>query len=434
VNQTDGREHAEIFKIFLSLSGLCQIMRRFCISLLRALRQGDWLTLARLRGYCLILLLAYGVTIIVWVGLADGLKDKAGNPLGTDFVNVYAAGRMAQQGRPAAVYDWSAHQQVESEIIGYQASYYGWHYPPLFLGIAALVALLPYGWALILYLAGGIAAYLAALRRILPRSHDSLLALAAFPGLFVTIGNGQNGLITTALLGGGLYLMETRPWLGGILLGALAYKPQFFIVIPVVLLCSRQWRPLIASLCSAIFLSALSLLAFGMASWRAFFASTRLTQKLILEQGAAGWGKIQSLFATLRAFNLDLHRAYAAQAVLAAAALIVTIALWRGKTSHATRAAALCATILCATPYLFDYDLTVLAVPVALLAAQGLRTGFVPYEKSLLALLWLWPFVARIVSLNGVSLTTPLLLTLLGLCVYRARQPLNTNPNAKMPA
>ncbi len=47
--------------------------------------------------------------------------------------------------------------------------FYGWHYPPFFLGIAALVATVPYGWGLGLWLVASFAAYLAAIRTILPR-------------------------------------------------------------------------------------------------------------------------------------------------------------------------------------------------------------------------------------------------------------------------
>jgi hypothetical protein len=402
------------------------------MQLIQSVRDGQWLTRARLLAYCRILAVAYLVTIVVWVALADGWKDRAGNPIGTDFVNVYAAGLMVRDGHAPEVYDWAAHKQVENQVTGYEAAYYGWHYPPMFLGVAALVALLPYGWALAVYMFGGMAAYIVALSRITPKNDASLWAIAAFPGLFVNLGNGQNGFITAALLGGGLYLLRAQPWLGGILLGGLSYKPQFFVIIPCLLLCGRAWRALIACVTTAAFLMGLSVLAFGFNTWKAFIASTVLTQKIILEQGAAGWGKIQSLFATARGLGVGLQTAYALQAVVAGAAILTTAWIWRRKdASAATQMAALCCCLLLITPYLFDYDLMVLAVPVGFLATQALRDGFIPYEKTFLAVLWVWPFIARAIGMHSVTLTTPLLIGLLALCFYRTRNASNLLPLPK---
>ena len=54
------------------------------------------------------------------------------------------------------------------------------------------------------------------------------------------------------------------------------------------------------------------------------------------------------------------------------------------------------------TPYMMDYDLVVLALPIAWIALEGRRSGFLPWEKSLLALMWLLPLFAR--SLAGHAL------------------------------
>ena len=47
------------------------------------------------------------------------------------------------------------------------------------------------------------------------------------------------------------------------------------------------------------------------------------------------------------------------------------------------------------TPYVLDYDLVVLGLGAAFLVADGLERGFLPWEKSLLALVWISPLVAR---------------------------------------
>ena len=70
--------------------------------------------------------------------------------------------------------------------------FYGWHYPPQFLMVAAILALLPYGWALALWMATTLLAYVAIIRAILPQPTAVLVAVA-YPAVFVNLGHGQNG-------------------------------------------------------------------------------------------------------------------------------------------------------------------------------------------------------------------------------------------------
>jgi arabinofuranan 3-O-arabinosyltransferase len=66
-----------------------------------------------------------------WVYNADGL----GIP--TDFINVWAAGRLVLDGFPAQAYDWDIQKQVEVAKLGQDfVGYFAWHYPPPFLFVA----------------------------------------------------------------------------------------------------------------------------------------------------------------------------------------------------------------------------------------------------------------------------------------------------------
>jgi hypothetical protein len=40
-----------------------------------------------------------------WIALSDGLIDRCGKPIGTDFSNTYAAGTLAWAGKPSDAYD-----------------------------------------------------------------------------------------------------------------------------------------------------------------------------------------------------------------------------------------------------------------------------------------------------------------------------------------
>src|ERR1700692_198971 len=179
----------------------------------QGLRSGRWLTSARARGYSLILLALCTLAVTGWIAASDGLIDRNGKPLGTDFSNVYAAASLTLQGRPAQAYEPALQHAAEKAVFdGREVPFYGWHYPPFFFAVAVIVAAIPYGWGLSIWLATSLLAYLAAMRAILPRK-ETLLIAAAFPAVFVNIGHGQNGFLTPALLGGALHLINRRPWL-----------------------------------------------------------------------------------------------------------------------------------------------------------------------------------------------------------------------------
>src|ERR1019366_7073866 len=129
---------------------------------------------------------------------------------------------------------------AEQAAIGIPTEYNYFYYPPVFLLICAPLAWLPYLPAFILFQAAGAAACFFALRMI--RRDLPLVVFLAFPGLWWAIGTGQNALLTAALFAAGTVLLERRPWLAGLCLGALCYKPHFGLLIPVALIAGGHWR------------------------------------------------------------------------------------------------------------------------------------------------------------------------------------------------
>lgn len=367
----------------------------------QGLRSGEWLTAKRMRGYSLMLL---GLSVLVfagWIVTSDGLLDRNGQPIGTDFSNVYAAGTLTWQGRAADAYSPALQHAAEKAVFGgREVPFYGWHYPPFFLAIAVLVAAVPYAFGLAIWLAASFAAYLAVIRAILPRP-ETLLVAAAFPAVFVNVGHGQNGFLTAALLGGALHFLDRRPWLAGMLIGLLAYKPQFGVLIPIALLAGGRWRTIGAAATTVAALVAISFAMLGGGIWQAFADSMNFTQTVVLEQGGTGWQKIQSIFAAVRAWGASVPVAYAVQCSLLAMLAASLAWLWHSDAAFELKAAALALGSLLATPYVLDYDLVVLAVAIAFFARHGLRHGFRDFEISLLAAAWIVPLLSR--SIAGVS-------------------------------
>jgi len=77
--------------------------------------------------------------------------------------------------------------------------------------------------------------------------------------------------------------------------------------------------------------------------------------------------------------------AWTLQWIMTATVAVGLALMWRSRLRYQLKAAALAAGTLLTTPYLFMYDLMVLAIPVAFLVRIGLSSGFRRYELPALA-------------------------------------------------
>jgi len=364
--------------------------------------------------------LALGYLIVLGGSYLQGhfLTDPQGRPIANDFVNVWAAGRLARDGRAPAAYDWTLHRAAEVRAVGYDFDgYYGWHYPPPAFFFAAALATLPYLVAAVVWLTATLAAYAAAIAGILGLRTGILFALG-FPAVIWNVTAGQNGFLTAALIGGTLGLLERQPALAGICLGLLTYKPQFGVLFPIVLIADRRWLTIAIATLTAIMLAALSWFAFGSASWEAFVHWAPLSSHALIDEGALDWYRLQSVFAFARAHGGGETLAWTVQGVLSLLLAIGLVWLWRSRVAFDLKAAALAAGALLATPYLFMYDLVVLAVAVAFLLRFALARDFLSrIEIAALAaagaLILIYPYVKTNVGLAAVAIV-------MGLIVHRA--------------
>jgi arabinofuranan 3-O-arabinosyltransferase len=313
------------------------------------------------------------------------IVDRAGHGIANDFVNVWAAGRLVLDGQPAAAYDWTIHRQVQEAAVGHVfEGAYRWHYPPPFLFAAALAATLPYVPAGLAWLLATAAAYAAAIRGILGHRAGWLFALG-FPGAIWNVTAGQNGFLTTALIGGALGLLERHPVLAGCCLGLLTYKPHFGVLFPLVLAATGRWRTFWTAAAVALVMAALSWLAFGSAPWAALMQSVSTANQLVLTDGGVGWNKLQSVFGLVRALGGGETLAWIVHGTLALAGTASLVWLWRSRAPFDLKAAALAVGVVLLTPYVFAYDLVALAVPAAFLLRFGLAHGVTRSEAYGLA-------------------------------------------------
>ncbi|WP_291684025.1 glycosyltransferase family 87 protein [Bradyrhizobium sp.] len=340
--------------------------------------------------------------------------DSDGRGIPTDFVNVWAAGRLVLEGHPALAYDWDIQRQVELALLRQEfPGYFAWHYPPPFLFLASLLAQFPYSVAFIGWVSASFVPYIFTMRAIVGRNFGWLLGIA-FPMVFNNTLVGQNGFLTAALIGGTLYLIPVRPILAGVCLGLLSYKPQYGLLFPIVLIAASQWTVFFSAAVTAIGIAFASWLVFGTESWQAFFHWMPMFSQAFLTEGKATWWKLQSLFSLVRYFGGTESLAWAFQWVLTASVAVVLALMWRSRISYTLKAAALACGTLLTTPYLFMYDTMVLAVPVAFLVRMGLKEGFRPYELPALgcalALFFVFTFSGTPVGLTIILIVATLIL------------------------
>jgi hypothetical protein len=203
------------------------------------------------------------------------------------------------------------------------------------------------------------------------RRWEGLFGALASPVALLTAYVGQNGFLTAGLFGGFLYFLPRRPILSGIILGLLTYKPQFGILIPLVLFADRRWETLCSAGITAIAAVVASILLFGTASYLDFLHALPVVSHSYLKLGGEGWPKIQSIYSAARFLGAGDHAAWILQALSLGISALVMIRLWRGDVAFPLKAAGLIAATMLSIPYLHEYDFPLLIVGVAFLYRHG---------------------------------------------------------------
>ena len=392
--------------------------------LLQGLSGGTWLTRERLVGYAAILLFYEMLLAIYAVALSNGLVT-AHKPVSMDFVSFYAAGELANAGTPSLAYDQAAHYAAEQRAEGPGISYNYFYYPPVFLMLCALLARLPYMVAYFIFEALTLLVCIFVARRIVKETDWRVLVpLVAFPAVFWTIMLGQNSFLTAALFGAATLLIDRRPVAAGLLFGALAYKPHFGILIPIALAAHGNWRAFIAAGASVAGLGILSIAAFGWGTWSAFLAAAAGSQS-VYAGGAIDTIGLATPFGAVMTMGGGLTLAYAVQGISAAAAMAWVALVWRRGLSLPVRAATLLAATPLAVPVFLYYDLVLGAIAMAWLVVAARKDGFLPWEKSALAAIYLATLFTGSTNMTPRLLLPPLVaLALFAMTVARARYEL----------
>jgi hypothetical protein len=365
--------------------------------------------------------LAAQLILLAYLALrSHGVFGNAGDS-STDFMMIYASGRLAATGSPALVYDLATQSALQQHIFGGPlAGFFPFYYPPIYLIVCAALSWLPYyaGFALWVLATG---TFFVAVLWLIAQDWRLAVALASFPAAIVNLGLGQNAFLTAGLLGLGVVLIDESPWLAGIAFAALAFKPHFLVLVPVALLAGRRWRTLAASIVTGLALIALSAALFGIDTWRAFVLHIPVAQA-IYGGGTLGYWAQTSLFAAVRL----LGGSYVLAATIHGAAMVAAAAAvaygWWNDASLPVRATTLIAGTLICVPVNLSYDLLAAAPAVAFLCRGDAVPPLRGWERCVIVAGWLIAFAGRGVAEKfGVPLMPLIALGLLWIAVGRLR-------------
>ncbi|MDA9407656.1 glycosyltransferase family 87 protein [Bradyrhizobium sp. CCBAU 45384] len=287
----------------------------------------------------------------------------------SDFDAFYIAAQQVWRGQVDLVYRFETLMQLQAEAAHGATGFMPWTYPPQFDLLVAPLALLPIGIAYLVFIVATLVAYLLMLRAIAGANFAHVL-VALFPALAITIGGGQNGFLTGALVGLACLNVERRQLVAGLALGAMVVKPHLAIAVGVYMLATPRWVALATAAMVVLASSMVCTLVFGWQIWTAWLGAIGESARF-LDQGIYPLLRMISTYAALSRAGVPPTLAFWAQAAVASLALCaVVLAVWLGAARKMSPRFALGITAMVSvmiSPYAYDYDLPMIGIGLALL-------------------------------------------------------------------
>ena len=378
-----------------------------------------WLNRGRVRLYSFLML---GTFLMFSVGFVwySNLVDPKGYSIYTDLFVFWGASHFALSEQALDAYNISAFSNaLRGMLPDRQALSFGWFYPPTFFLVILPLALLPYFHAYLVFMLVTLGCFVAVFRRIV-RGWESLLCLAAFSGLWFNLFRGQNGYLTAALAGAALISMERRSILAGVFIGLLSIKPHLAVLFPLALIAIGAWRTFFTAVIVALVFMLVSAAVLGLGTFTAWLQSIGQA-RVWIETGIVPWSAMPTIFSFLRLLGVPAMLAYAGHFLVATGAITAMWKVWKHSTSWPLRGAALTTATLLVSPYLFDYDLVWLGLPITWLTKLGLEDGWLRGEREVLVAAWMLPLLLVLIAKVAPLQIGPwVLLALLWMILRRA--------------
>jgi arabinofuranan 3-O-arabinosyltransferase len=322
------------------------------------------------------------VFIVGWL-LWEWVLPPNGKLASIDFCWIWVSGKFAVSSDPVQIYDPAVLSAVHNALFHPGECLFQFRhqyvYPPTFLFFTYALGLMPYLAAFAAWIAATLVLYEAAIYAIIPRPAALIAAIAAVAAP-LNIVFGQNGFLTAGLAGLSLVFVERRPWLSGVFLGLLTYKPQFGVLFPIALLASRNWRALGGATATSVLLGVAATITFGFQGWPSFI-DTLIDRNSGLSPDGHTELRLQSIYGLLHWAGAGAWISWTVHLTVAAMVAVTVYAVWAKPIPHSLKATILCIGAVMVTPYALPYDLCILSIAVAFIVKDGMSRGFLAGER-----------------------------------------------------
>jgi len=220
-------------------------------------------------------------------GVARWVEHFVSNPYEEDFRLNYVAAQIGLSRGWSHIYDLDLERQFTARFapIGVAIdSYHNYVTPPLLAWLLAPFTLIPLPAGLLVWTFLSLAALVAAWWLVCPgeglaRVTLLLIALALWP-MHYMFWLGQTTAVSIALLAVTWWLLERERWApaGAVMALAMFIKPQLLLLLPVALLVSGRWRPVIYFALASAILGVISLISLGQHGVDSYFSSVNFTR------------------------------------------------------------------------------------------------------------------------------------------------------------
>jgi hypothetical protein len=178
-----------------------------------------------------------------------------------DFLNLYVSGKLActpDLFSVPAMLEW--HEKLFGGVMYSSLSLR----PPFYALALVPLAWLPYKAAYLVFLLIDVAAVVGFVFLMRKRSPTVALTCSLCLPLLLALGNGQDVPILMFFFALSIHFLDQgEDFVAGAVLTLCAFKGQFFILVPLVLLVNRRWRFLLGGIAGTSVLIGLSFIAGG---------------------------------------------------------------------------------------------------------------------------------------------------------------------------
>jgi len=345
--------------------------------------------------------IAGGVLWFTWalsLILGPGMMDLAGQVIGTDYLQFYAAGTTIMKGESDNLYNFDYQSQLERSIAGPELiSFHAFITAPFLAFLFAPLSLLPYLYSFIVWSLLGLFFLWTSFRLVSADKPGKrfLWSLTWFP-IFAAISFGQNSLLSLILFAMTFWLLRKEKLLSaGLVSSLLLFKPQMVLGIGILWLLEwrKDWKALIGLAAGGLSLAGICFLFLPEASRAYLSLSREFLPDLIYSEQFPLW-HLHSLrgFWTLLLPGHELF-AEGLSLVLSLAGIIVYVGFWR---SHRNEPILLYAGAICLTiwisPHSMIYDWSILIIP-AIVFWQA-RPHAPSFWIPMFAMIWIATFIS----------------------------------------